>query len=331
MARASRAAQLAEAPDRRPYAVTRSGMTGLQRYAQTWSGDNETSWKTLRFNLRMGLGLALSGVSNAGHDVGGFAGPRPDPELFLRWLQAGVLMPRFSIHSWNDDGTANEPWKYPEILPTVRRLMELRQRLVPFFHDLAWRYHREFEPMIRPLWLDHPDDPHAWHDGEEHLLGTHVLATPVVEPGVDRRAVYLPAGSTWFDVWSGETFEGGQTIVVAAPLDGPPPLFARAGSGILVDMAPQGFRPGAYRPGAWLFPSPGDVSFAWTASEPHEDAIEGQSPGGSWRIEGVEAGDRLTLSVERTGSTENILIRLPATERRRVTVNGPGSAGPPAG
>lgn len=74
MTRASRRAQADHAPRRRPYVVTRSGMAGMQRYAQTWSGDNRTDWKTLRYNARMAIGLAVSGVSNSGHDVGGFAG-----------------------------------------------------------------------------------------------------------------------------------------------------------------------------------------------------------------------------------------------------------------
>ncbi|MGR8025130.1 TIM-barrel domain-containing protein, partial [Burkholderia cenocepacia] len=115
MMRASRDAQRAHAPARRPFLVSRSGGAGMQRYVQTWSGDNDTSWETLRYNLKMGLGLALAGVSNIGHDIGGFSGHAPSPELLLRWVQFGIFMPRFSIHSWNDDGTVNEPWMYPEI------------------------------------------------------------------------------------------------------------------------------------------------------------------------------------------------------------------------
>ncbi|MDR3508238.1 MAG: glycoside hydrolase family 31 protein, partial [Caulobacteraceae bacterium] len=113
MMRASRDAQVAHAPDKRPYLVSRSGGVGMHRYVQTWSGDNVTAWETLKYNIRMGLGLALSGVSNIGHDVGGFSGPAPDAELFVRWVQFGIFMPRFSIHSWNDDGTVNEPWMHP--------------------------------------------------------------------------------------------------------------------------------------------------------------------------------------------------------------------------
>ena len=61
----------------------------------------------------------MSGVSNIGHDIGGFSGPAPDAELFVRWVQFGILMPRFSIHSWNDDGTVNEPWMHPEVTQHV--------------------------------------------------------------------------------------------------------------------------------------------------------------------------------------------------------------------
>ena len=87
-------------PTLRPWLISRSGMPGMQRYAQTWSGDNYTSWHTLKHNIAMGVGLSLSGFFNTGHDVGGFAGPQPDPELLVRWVQNGVFHPRFTIHSW---------------------------------------------------------------------------------------------------------------------------------------------------------------------------------------------------------------------------------------
>lgn len=49
-----------------------------------------------------------------GHDIGGFAGPRPGPELFVRWIQNGIFHPRFCIHSWKKEGIT-EPWMYPEV------------------------------------------------------------------------------------------------------------------------------------------------------------------------------------------------------------------------
>ncbi len=112
MMRASLEAQQRFAPQKRPYLISRSGCAGMQRYVQTWSGDNRTNWDTLRYNIRMGLGMSLSGLFNVGHDVGGFSGDKPEPELFVRWVQNGVMHPRFTIHSWNDDQTVNEAWMY---------------------------------------------------------------------------------------------------------------------------------------------------------------------------------------------------------------------------
>jgi alpha-glucosidase len=313
MIRASRAAQIAaqkagHGPDEAPYVVTRSGMAGLQRYAQSWSGDNRTAWPTLRYNLKMGLGLALSGMSNTGHDVGGFSGPKPDPELFLRWIQAGVLMPRFSIHSWNDDRTVNEPWMYPEVLPAVRRLMALRQTLLPFFYDLLARYHRDYEPMIRPLWLQFPEDAGAWHDGDDHLLGREVLAALVVEPGAETRQVRLPGRDDWYHVWSGERFAGGSEIEVAATLDGPPPLFARAGSGMLVDLAKGGFRPEPRRYGVWLFP-PAEGAIDWSA--------RGEAYAEPWTIAGTATAEAVEITV---AGPAPLTVILPEGDKRRLTI-----------
>ena len=115
MLKSSFAAQKEFAPNLRPYLISRSGCPGIQRYVQTWTGDNRTEWKTLKFNNYMAIGLSLSGVYNLGHDVGGFSGLAPDPELFVRWVQNGIFYPRFTIHSWNDDKTVNVPWMYPEV------------------------------------------------------------------------------------------------------------------------------------------------------------------------------------------------------------------------
>ena len=168
MVRASLDAQVAHAPSVRPWLISRSGMPGMQRYAQTWSGDNYTSWKTLKYNVYMGLGLSLSGYFNTGHDVGGFAGPAPDRELLVRWVQNGVFHPRFTIHSWNTDldgtpdGTCNEPWMYPDVLPHVRAAIRLRYSLLPYLEHSLRRAVSEHEPMLRPLFLDHEHDQKAW-------------------------------------------------------------------------------------------------------------------------------------------------------------------------
>jgi alpha-glucosidase len=322
MTRASRHAQIEAAPDKRPYVVTRSGMAGLQRYAQTWSGDNLTEWKTLRYNGRMAIGLALSGVSNSGHDVGGFAGPAPSPELLLRWVQAGVLMPRFSIHSWNDDRSVNEPWMYPEALPAIRRLLALRQTLVPFFYDLLHRYHADFEPMVRPAWLDFPEDAMSWAESDDHLLGPDVLAAPVVEADAVRRTVRPPTGADWIDVWTGRHLAGGIPATLDAPLDGPPPLLARAGSAMLVNLAEGGWKPQPYRRGIWLFP-PRHGTFQWSALE---DSGDGHELPDRWQLTGKADADRVVIDINRQGigwGGDDITVLLPPGDTRKLHAEDP--------
>lgn len=238
MMRASHLAQSAAAPDKRPYLISRSGGPGMQRYVQTWSGDNRTNWESLRWNLRMGHGFSLSGLANFGHDIGGFAGPKPEPELFLRWIEQGVFWPRFTIHSWNDDGSANEPWMYPELLPQIRACLAFRERLTPLLYDLLWRMHRDHAPILRPLWLDYPEHAQAYEEQDCFLLGERLLVAPVLDAGAATRSAWLPAcPEGWHDLWTGAHHRGGETVTVEAPL-GRCPAFLRGGSILPLGPAP---------------------------------------------------------------------------------------------
>ncbi|UKJ76649.1 TIM-barrel domain-containing protein [Azospirillum brasilense] len=238
MIRASHLAQVAHAPDKRPYLISRSGGPGLQRYVQTWSGDNRTSWKTLRWNLRMGHGFSLSGLFDYGHDVGGFAGPRPEPELLMRWIEQAVWWPRFTIHSWNDDGSVTEPWTYPELLPQVKTALNWRERLVPLLYTLLWRAHRDHAPVMRPLFYDFPDQPAAYGEEDSTMVGDRLLVAPVLDPGRTELEVWLPAvPGGWYDLRDGRRYDGGGHVTVAAPL-GVSPAFVRAGTLLPLGPAP---------------------------------------------------------------------------------------------
>ncbi|MEO6624076.1 MAG: TIM-barrel domain-containing protein [Burkholderiaceae bacterium] len=229
MTRASFEAQAAHRPGEPVFSVTRGGPPGLQRYAQTWSGDNATSWETLRWNIRTGLQMSLSGMFNVGHDVGGFAGPSPGPELFVRWVQACCLNPRMVMNSWKLDGTNNVPWLHPEVTHHVAAAIRLRYRLLPYLWQLFERAHMRHEPIIRPTFYDFPDDEMCFNDCDEFMLGDALLVAPVVEQGATQRVVYLPKGpAAWIDFHSGVRFVAGASHAVATPL-ATLPLFVRDG------------------------------------------------------------------------------------------------------
>ena len=319
MIQASRDAQAAHAPGKRPFLVSRAGAVGMHRYVQTWSGDNFTSWETLKYNIKMGLGLALSGVSNIGHDIGGFSGPAPDAELLVRWVQFGVFMPRFSIHSWNDDASVNEPWMHPEATPFIRDLIKLRASLLPYLYTLLHAYHRDYEPVIRPTMLDFPDDPLCAAENDDMMLGESLLVAPVVEPGATTRAVYLPAGAGWLDVWSGALHDGGQSVRLAAPWDRPP-LLAREGCAIPVNLAELHFGRPADDRGFWVFPHRGDGAFVAASYEDDGETTGG--PSGAWRIDVQSTLADIRVRIERLGAAKGDLpvLIFPAGEARTIAV-----------
>ena len=170
-----------------PYLITRCGTVGHHRIASTWSGDNHTSWKTLRFNLFMGINLCLSGWNNIGHDVGGFAGPLPSPQLLFRWVQLGVTTPRFTIHSWKPGHKETSPWMFGEEWGVhYRSLLELRDALwKPTFFSLLMEAHISGGAVLQPWYysVDAASEP-PWG-------GTSV--TPVVQTDQDI-STPLPTG-----------------------------------------------------------------------------------------------------------------------------------------
>lgn len=202
-----------------PYIISRSGCAGMAKYVQTWTGDNATSWETLEYNNYMAQGLSLSGVHNFGHDIGGFSGPKPDPELFLRWVQNGIFYPRFSIHSWNSDATVNEPWMHPSVLAEVKDAMLLHERLIPYFDKLQQRSHQEFEAIVRPTFYDFEHDFTTLNDTSTWMLGPDLLVAPIVTSGQQQKSIYLPDNGTgWIDFFTQRYYDGGQTITIPVTL-----------------------------------------------------------------------------------------------------------------
>jgi alpha-glucosidase len=227
MARAGYEGLLELRPDQRPFLFSRSGWAGMQRYGGTWSGDVATEWEGLRASLALVVGLGLCGVPYSGPDVGGFSG-RPSPELYLRWFQLGAYLPFFRTHSAIGAGQ-REPWEFgPEVLGHARSALESRERLMPYLYTLAHEARRTGAPYVRPLWWNEPGDRDLRGVGDAFLLGDALLVAPVLDPGVVRRPVRLPAGR-WYDRDTGEVFEGPGRVTVDAPLRRIPVL-ARAGS-----------------------------------------------------------------------------------------------------
>ncbi|KAK4049956.1 hypothetical protein OIV83_003780 [Microbotryomycetes sp. JL201] len=218
MARATYEAVVSERPSDRPVIVSRSGVPGIQAYAHaTWSGDNSTSWKALKYGTKMTLSVGMSfGPGLYGHDIGGFAGKHhPSPELLIRWCQNGMMHTRFTVHSWKEVSTTM--WMYgDDVTEILRKTLDLRYRLAPTFYSLyLTHYYRRGWPVLKPLLWHHSTDPFTLKMDEEFIFGSHVLVAPVTERGATSRRVYLPETATdgersllWCDFATGEWYAG---------------------------------------------------------------------------------------------------------------------------
>lgn len=227
MARACRQAVEKLRERSRTFILTRSGYAGVQKWSAVWTGDNHSLWEYLEMSLPMLCNLGLSGVAFVGADIGGFAGDAT-PELFARWMQAGMLYPFMRAHSMINT-KRHEPWEFgPQVEAICRQYIELRYRLLPYIYTLFWEAATTGAPVLRPLVYHYPDDPKTYELYDQVLLGSFLMAAPVYRPGVEKRMVYLPAG-TWYDWWTGESYQGATYILADAPIE-KMPMYIRAGS-----------------------------------------------------------------------------------------------------
>lgn len=183
---------------KRPFLLTRATYSGGQRYAAAWTGDNVASWEHLRIANRQCQRMSISGFSFIGSDVGGFAGI-PTGELMVRWMQLGLFHPFYRIHSMgnNVDGASEtnkeeietaerlnrldqEPWSFGEEYEFhIKKAIELRYQLLPYFYTTFWQHSQHGTPMIRSLiFYDQHDETNIGVE-REFMLGDHLLICPV--------------------------------------------------------------------------------------------------------------------------------------------------------
>jgi alpha-D-xyloside xylohydrolase len=230
------------APNQRVFLLTRSGFAGSQRYAAAiWSGDIGSRWEDFRNQIPAGLNFSLSGIPYWTTDIGGFAVERryekPNAqdleewrELQARWFQFGAFCPLFRVHG-------QFPFREifniaPEGHPAYQSMLyydQLRYRLMPYFYSLAGKVYHENYTLMRSLMLDFSADPAVRSIGNQFMCGPSLLVSPVTEYQARSKSLYLPAGTGWYNFYSGQFLSGGQQLAEAAPLERLP-LFVPEGA-----------------------------------------------------------------------------------------------------
>jgi len=221
--------------DKRVCILTRSAFPGQQRYGIiNWSGDIGGNWDAYKRQIVAGLNYTITGLPYWTTDIGGFFRPGISQytdekyhELLIRWYQWGAFNPIFRIHGYQSE---TEPWNYgQEVENSMRKMLNLRYRLLPYIYSEAYKITKNGSTMMRPLVMDFIEDPTAIEQPYQYMFGKAFLVAPVTEPDVKQWNIYLPKGTEWYDFWTGEKFTGGQTVNKETPID-IIPLLVKSGS-----------------------------------------------------------------------------------------------------
>jgi len=245
-------------PRVRPWSLQRNGYPGIAQWGGwVWSGDTESSWKTLEAQIAVGINYSLSIAPFWGSDIGGFY-PAEDysGEMYARWHQFAAFNASFRSHgrTWwlhlpwgwglssmgpkeNRNNPPESALNDPTIEPVIKQYNELRYQLMPYTYTLAWQARTSGLPMMRALWLHHPKDSMAAGIGDQFLWGKEMMVAPVYEKQAKTRTVYLPEG-LWYDWWTNEKINGGRKINKQVNLS-IMPLYVKAGAIIPLDTVKQ--------------------------------------------------------------------------------------------
>ena len=236
--------------------LLRCAWAGSQRYgALVWSGDIDSSFRSLRNQFAAGLNMGMSGIPWWTTDIGGFHGGDASSEefreCFTRWFQYGTFCPVMRLHGDREphtpplsdkttgggcfpSGAANEIWSYGEAIYDIcKNYIEMRTKMLPYIREQMELAHSKGIPPMRPLFFDFPDDCHAWNVEDQYLFGPDILVAPVLYTGVRNRKVYLPKGAKWRNAWTNEVFNGNQEIDVDAPIE-QIPFFIKDGANLKI-------------------------------------------------------------------------------------------------
>jgi len=210
-----------------------------KRYPAKWTDDTRSDWTVemplvefnswvpkvaFKENIAMftDTGKQCSKIPFLANDLGGFdmgKTPKPDEELYIRWLQFSTFNPIMQVFSQPENPTANLAWMYSARADSIfREFSHLRLQLFPYIYSYALRSRLDGQHMLGK----YPDHVYQYSFGDEMLIA------PVYERGATTQEVFLPKGK-WVNYWTNEHLSGHAHYVVQAPIH-QLPIFVKQGS-----------------------------------------------------------------------------------------------------
>ncbi|MCI1218869.1 TIM-barrel domain-containing protein [Bifidobacterium crudilactis] len=229
-----------------PLTFSRYAGPGSHRYPIGFSGDTLVSWDSLKFQPCFTATASNIGYGWWSHDIGGHMYGSRDEELEARWYQLGTFSPINRLHSSASSFNTKEPWNFhAEVRSVMDEALKLRHRLIPYLYTMNWRAAYDGEPLVEPMYWQHPEIEESYEVPNQFRFGTQLIVAPITEP-VDTESrlghadVWFPQGE-YFDFFDGRRYlssgSAGRMMQVWRPLDRIP-VFAKAGGIVPLQQLP---------------------------------------------------------------------------------------------
>ena len=183
----------------------RSATVGGQQFPAHWGGDCSAAYPSMAETIRSGLSLACAGFGFWSHDISGFENTAP-ADIYKRWCQFGLLSSHSRLHG---SSSYRVPWLFDdEACDVLRKFVKLKCALMPYLYRQAVKAHEEGIPMMRPMFVEFPEDRACEPLDKQYMLGDSLLVAPVFKESGEVE-YYLPEG-VWVNLLTGTTVKGGR-------------------------------------------------------------------------------------------------------------------------
>lgn len=208
--------------------ITRSGFSGVQKYAtHVWTGKQCADFSKdygLASIIPAMLSLSMSGFGLSHSEIGGdliYQKKLRSKQLLLRWIEMSAFTPLMIINEANIASRHCDD----EIILHLSKFGEVYKKLSPYIKKLVQENEEKGIPVIRPLFFHYHKEEKTYNCLYEYLLGRELLIAPVIEENEKVRKVYLPKDQ-WIHLFTKKVYRGGREITIEVPI-GMPAVFYR--------------------------------------------------------------------------------------------------------
>lgn len=183
----------------------RSATVGGQKFPAHWGGDCSATYPSMAETVRSGLSLACTGFGFWSHDIGGFESTAP-ADVYKRWCQFGMLSSHSRLHG---SSSYRVPWLFDnEACDVLRKFVKLKCRMMPYLYRQAVLAHEDGVPMMRPMFVEFPEDRACEPLDKQYMMGDNLLAAPIFKESGEAE-YYLPKGK-WVNLLTDQVIQGGE-------------------------------------------------------------------------------------------------------------------------